>query len=122
MRKIKKISTKKWLDEHNRLRLRVLKVVLDKKKGYTKTSWIIENLYDAYCSYENMCEYILDNPKWKPDMLYPEFHEIYWHTNMACNSKNATIRQIRKAIMKNESLFYKWLNHPKDIVFKRPVR
>ena len=119
-RKRPRLNTKQWLDEHNRLRLRVLKVVLAKEKRYTKKSWLISNLYEAYCSYEHMFEHILDNPKWNLDKLGVEFHEIYWHTNMAYNSRNVAMRQIHKALMKDKAICYKWLNHPKDIVFERP--
>ena len=118
-RKRKSLSTKQWLDDHSRLRLKVLKVVLAKRKGYAKKSWLISNLYEAYCAYEHMFEYILDNP-WKPDMLEADFYEIYWHTNMAYNSRNVAMRRIRKALMNDKAIFYKWLNHPKDIVFERP--
>ena len=114
-----KNSTKKWLDEHSQLRLKALKVVLAKEKGYTKKSWLISNLYEAYCAYEHMFEHILNNPKLNSDMLEADFHEIYWHTNLIYNSRNATMRQIHKAIRKDEALYYKWLSHPKDIVFER---
>ena len=120
MRKTKRISTKQWLNRHNRLRLRVLKVIRAKEKRYTKKSWFIENLYDAYCSYEDIFEDILNDPKWNPSVLEADFNHIYWHTNMAYNSRNVGMRQIRKALMKDEAIFYKWLNHPKDIVFERP--
>ena len=119
MRKKKRISTKQWRDRHNRLRSKVLKVVRAKEKRYTKKSWFIENLYDAYCSYEDIFDDILNDPKWNPSVLEADFNHIYWHTNMAYNSRNVGIRQIHKALMKDEAIYYKWLNHPKDIVFHK---
>ena len=64
-------------NKHNHSKIKALKVVLAKEKGYTKRSWFISNLYEAYRSYESMVEHILNNPEWEPNILEADFREIY---------------------------------------------
>ena len=119
-RRRRSFTRKQWLKNRNRILLKAVKIVDPRrKKRYTKKRWLISNIYEAYCTYENLLEYIIEDPKWKPDLMQANFMEIYWHTNLAWNSRNASLRKIKAAI-KDNRIFYGWLKYPKDIVFERP--
>jgi len=120
IRNIEKIGTKQWLNAQNRLRMGALKVMRSAEGLCTRRKWIITNIHEAMYSYEQILERILTDPNWKPHMLHEDFREIYWHTNLAYNARNATKRQMTKALEEDKKTLYKWVNHPKDMVFENP--
>ena len=109
----KKITKAEWLKVRNDTILKVVALVCS-KGNYTKNRWMIGNIYEAYCSCEWLLKYILDNPNFKPDCLKADFHEIYYHTNLAWHSKNMPIRKIKHAINSDKKTWNKWCNFPKD--------
>ena len=102
----------KWSKERELLRDKVIDIVLNTRR-YTKKSWLIENLYDAYCEYERIFESIINNPKPNFDLLEASFTEIYWHTNIAYHTRNIGIRNISKTLMKDNLKFGSWTKCPR---------
>lgn len=105
----------KRFEEERILRDKVVSLIVN-KKAYSKKTWILSNLYEAYCCYEIIFEEIINNPKPNYDLLKANFDEIYHHTNISYNTRNHNIREIKHILMNNESKFKGWLKYPKDVL------
>ena len=110
----KKITKSEWLKSRNDTLLKVVALVCSKERKFTKNAWMIENIYEAYCSCEWLLKYILDNPNFNPECLRADFHEIYHHTNLAWHSKNVPTRKIKNVINNDKKTWNKWVNFPKN--------
>lgn len=80
---------------------------------FTCSSWMISNLSEAHFALGAILKEVNSNPDFDPERMCAYFDEVYYHVNIAWNSRKASMRQVHRALTeKDEKVWNKWKQFP----------